>query len=226
MGRHRTNYNFTNVPKSWNDITLAKFQELSRLYKNNEQITDSQLIAFFCDVEESYIKDAPVAVINEIMQYLDFINHPISDEESSSIAIDGETYKINTQDELKFGEYVDTQTVLKDDQDNLAAVLAILCRKEGEVYDDEYIAKTLPQRIKMFEELPITILQPLINFFLTCCIQSAILTQASSMKNLANQQVQHIENFLRNGDGKRHSFLWRMKTLRKLKKYKKAIVHL
>lgn len=226
MGRHRTNYNFTNVPKSWNDITLAKFQELSRLYKNNEQITDSQLIAFFCDVEESYIKDAPVAVINEVMQYLDFINHPINDEEKSSITINGETYQINTQDHLKFGEYVDVQTVLKDDGDNLAAVLGILCRKKDEEYNDEYIAKTLPERIKMFEELPITILQPLINFFLTCCIQSAILTQASSIKNLANQQVQLIENFLKNGDGKKRSILWRMRTLRKLKQYKKAILQL
>lgn len=226
MGRKRTNYEFSNVPKCWNEITLKKFQELSRLYKNNEQITDSQLIAFFCNVEESYIKDAPVAVINEVMQYLDFINHPISDEETSSITIDNTEYQINTQDELKFGEYVDVQTVLKDDGDNLAAVLAILCRKEGEVYDDEYISKTLPERIALFEKLPITTVQPLINFFLTCCIQSAVVTQAYSIKNLLNKQVEHIENFVKNGDGKRHSFLWRMKTLRKLKKYKKAIVHL
>lgn len=223
MGRHRTNYNFTYVPKSWDEITLAKFQELSRLYKNNEQITDSQLIAFFCDVEENYIKDAPVAVVNEVMQYLDFINHPINDEEKSSITIDNTEYHIDTQDQLKFGEYVDVQTVLKDSSDNLAAVLAILCRKEGEVYDDNYIARVLPERIKMFEEMSIVEVQPLINFFLKCCLQSAILTQTSSTKNLVNQQVQFIENFVRNGAGKKHSFLWRMKTLQKLKKYKKAI---
>lgn len=223
MGRQRTNYNFTYVPKSWDEITLAKFQDLSRLYKNNEQISDSQLIAFFCNVEESYIKDAPVAVVNEVMQYLDFINHPINDEEKSSITIDNTEYHIDTQDQLKFGEYVDVQTILKDDADNLAAVLAILCRKKDEEYNDEYIAKTLPERIALFEELPIVEVQPLINFFLKCCLQSAVATQASSMKNLVNQQVQHIENFLRNGDGKSRSILWRMKTLQKLKKYKKAI---
>lgn len=226
MGRHRINYNFTNVPTSWNNITLKKFQELSRLYKNNEQITDIQLIAFFCDVEESYIKDAPVAVVNEVMQYLDFINQSISNEEKSSITIDNTEYHIDTQDQLKFGEYVDVQTVLKDDADNLAAVLAILCRKKDEEYNDEYIAKTLPERIALFEEMSIVEVQPLINFFLKCCIQSAILTQTSSTKNLVNQQVEYIENFVRNGAGKKHSFLWRMKTLQKLKKYKKAISQL
>lgn len=224
MGRKRTNYEFSNVPKSWNDITLKKFQELSRLYKEHEQITDIQLIAFFTDKKEEYVKDAPVAVINVIMQYLDFINQPLDDTTTATtITINDTEYQINTQDHLKFGEYVDVQTVLKDDGDNLAAVLGILCRKKDEEYNDEYIAKTLPERIKMFEELPITILQPLINFFLTCCIQSAILTQASSTKNLVNQQVQHIENFVRNGGGKKRSILWRMKTLQKLKKYKKAI---
>lgn len=224
MGRKRTNYEFSNVPKSWNDITLKKFQELSRLYKENEQITDTQLIAFFTDKKEEYIKDAPVAIINEVMQYLDFINQPLDDTTTAStITINDTVYQINTQDELKFGEYVDVQTILKDDQDNLAAILGILCRKPSEEYNDEYIARVLPDRIKMFEELPITIVQPLINFFLECCIQSAAVIQASSMKNLVNQQVQLIENFLRNGDGKKRSILLRMRTLRKLKKYKKAI---
>lgn len=227
MGRKRTNYEFSNVPKSWNDITLKKFQELSRLYKEHEQITDIQLIAFFTDKKEEYIKDAPVAVINVIMQYLDFINQPLDDTTTATtITINDTEYQINTQDELKFGEYVDVQTILKDDQDNLAAILAILCRKKDEEYNDEYIAKILPERIKMYEEMPIVEVKPLINFFLECCLQSAILIQQSSIKNLANQQVQLIENFLKNGDGKKRSILWRMRTLQKLKQYKKAISQL
>lgn len=227
MGRKRTNYEFSNVPKSWNDITLKKFQELSRLYKDNEQITDIQLIAFFTDKKEEYIKDAPVAVINVIMQYLDFINQPLDDTTTATtITINDTEYQINTQDELKFGEYVDIQTILKDDQDNLAAILAILCRKKDEEYNDEYIARVLPERIKMYEEMPIVEVKPLINFFLECCLQSAIHIQQSSIKNLANQQVQLIENFLKNGDGKKRSILWRMRTLRKLKQYKKAILQL
>lgn len=227
MGRKRTNYEFSNVPKSWNDITLKKFQELSRLYKEHEQITDIKLIAFFTDKKEEYIKDAPVAVINVIMQYLDFINQPLDDTTTATtITINDTEYQINTQDELKFGEYVDVQTVLKDNEENLAAVLGILCRKKDEEYNDEYIAKILPERIKMYEEMPIVEVKPLINFFLECCLQSAIHIQQSSIKNLANQQVQHIANFLKNGDGKKRSILWRMRTLQKLKQYKKAILQL
>lgn len=226
MGRHRTKYNFTNVPRSWNEISLKKFQELTKLYEDDNTPSDIELISFFCNVDESYVKDAPIAVINEVMNYMNFINTPISEATDNKIVIGNEQYQINTQDDLKFGEYVDIQTVLQNDKNNLAAMLAILCRKEDEDYDDEYIATTLPKRIKMFESLPVTDVYPLVNFFAQCLLTSAITTQQFSLQKLVSQQAELIEHSLKNGAGKRHSLVSRKMILRKLKKYKKAIAQL
>lgn len=226
MGRQRTNYTFSNVPKDWNDITLKQFQDLSRLYKSEENISDAKLIAFFTNCKEDYVKDAPVAVISEVMNYLSFINTSISDEVKNTITYEEYTYKINSEEELKFGEYVDVQTVLQNDSDNFAAVLGIICRKENEVYDDDFISMTLPNRIEMFENMPITNVQPLINFFLKRSLALMPIILQSSVKEQINQLVSSTETFLKNGGGKKHSILSRMKTQRKLKKYKKCISQL
>lgn len=226
MGRHRTKYNFTNVPKSWNDISLKKFQELTQLYENDNTPSDIELIAFFCNVETDYIKDAPVAVINEVMQYMSFINTPISETTDNKIVINDEEYKINTTDDLKFGEYVDLQTVIQNDKNNLAAMLGILCRKKDEDYNDDFIASTLPSRIALFESLPVTAVYPLVNFFAQCLLVSATISQQYSLKNLVNQQAELIEHSLKNGDGKRHSLVLRKMILQKLRKYKKLISQL
>lgn len=226
MGRPRTKYNFTNVPTSWNEISLKKFQELTQLYEDDNTPSDIELIAFFCNVNKNYIKDAPIAVVNEVMNYMSFINTPIDEASDNKIVIDNEQYQINTQDDLKFGEYVDIQTVIQNDKNNLAAMLGILCRKEGEVYDDDYIAKILPKRIEMFESLPITAVQPLINFFARCLLTSAITTQQFSLQKLVSQQAELIEHSLKNGVGKKHSLVSRQMILRKLKKYKKIISQL
>ena len=53
------------------------------------------------------------------------------------------------------GEFVDVEGLIKDDKYNYAALLGILCRKDKEIYDDDFIADKLDDRIKMFEELSI-----------------------------------------------------------------------
>ena len=226
MGRHRTKYNFTNVPKDWNDISLKKFQELTKLYEDDNTPSDIELIAFFCNVETEYVKDAPVAVVNEIMNYMSFINTTISEVSDNKIVINDEEYQINTTDDLKFGEYVDLQTVIQNDKNNLAAMLAILCRKKDEEYNDDFIATTLPSRIEMFESLPVSQVYPLVNFFANCLLVSATISQQYSLKNLVNQQAELIEHSLKNTGGAKRYSLSQVMTLRKLKKFKKLISQL
>jgi hypothetical protein len=69
--------------------------------------------------------------------------------------------------QLKVGEYIAADTALKGDQHNYAAILAVLARKEGEIYDSKYENEVLEDRIKMWEGVPVTDVLPVVAFFLT-----------------------------------------------------------
>ena len=97
----------------------------------------------------------PSEFIETMLVHLQFMNTKLEVEPSSQIDIDGKIYRINYTEKLKFGEFVDVETLIKEDKYNWAGILAMLCRLEGEVYDDDFIADKLDGRIKMYEEMHI-----------------------------------------------------------------------
>lgn len=154
------------------------------------------------------------------MDNLKFLSEPITKESLNTIDIDGERYIINYMEELKFGEFVDVQTVLDADKDNFPAILSIICRKEGEIYNDEYIAKLQPKRMEMFAKQPITKIQPIINFFLNLSMLSLnnIQSFSENLKDQTNHILTALENSQRNGIGLKFFMNSPMKKLKKLKK--------
>ena len=161
MGRPRQNFKF-NLPEKWDDITLQKFIELQSLYKDEHKPTYIEIISVLSNISEQELREYPALVIDKVMDNLKFLSEPITKESLNTIDIDGERYIINYMEELKFGEFVDVQTVLDADKDNFPAILSIICRKEGEIYNDEYIAKLQPKRMEMFAKQPVTKVYPII----------------------------------------------------------------
>jgi hypothetical protein len=219
-------YVFDNLPINWEDINLELFQEIKRLYAENEgKPSQAALLALLSNKDEKEIREIPAIVIDEVIGALLFLKDPATKENSNTIEIDGEIYRINIEEELKFGEFVDCNTVMESDETNLAAILAIICRKEGEVYNDDFIAKKLNSRIEMFKKQPMTKIQPLVNFFLIASTTSVHFFQSFS-ENL-KAQVSHIldnyETLMKNGRGRRLYTAWQMRKLRKLKKSLKNI---
>lgn len=153
------------------------------------------------------------------MDNLKFLSEPITNDINNIIDIDGERYIINYMEELKFGEFVDVQTVLDADKDNFPAILSIICRKEGEIYNDEYIAKLQPKRMEMFAKQPVTKVYPIIGFFLNLSIMSENSTQLylEKIKDQSNHILQHYINSLENGDGKKRYMKSAVKKLMDLK---------
>lgn len=220
MPRKRTNYDI-DIPTSWSEITLKKFIEIKKLYDQyDNNCPVEKLIEFLANKEDGYLRDCPALIITKIINKLNFLREPLPQEETNSITINGETYTINTQDELKFGEFVDSQTILQDDADNFPALLAIICRKDGEEYNDEYIAKHFNHRVKMFENISMDQIQPLLNFFFHWLIISNFYTQESlgTLIEEANHILLQSENLVKNGNGSRLSMSLRMMKLRKLRK--------
>lgn len=214
-----TEYNIT-IPTSWDEINLNQFVKLQSLYANENKPSFNEIISVLTNIELNELNEYPYFIIEKLMDKLDYLSQEITDKVSNKIEINGETYQINYLEHLKFGEYVDVNTVIDGDKNNFKAILAILCRKEGEIYNDDFIALELNKRMDMFDMQPITKVYPLINFFLLSLqvSESNMKQYLENLKDLANHTVQHYINSLKSGLGRKRFLNWRMRKLQKLKK--------
>ena len=215
-----------NIPTKWEDITLKQFQELMKIYEQEDKdILD--ILALFSGRDKKELKQMPKEFIDTMLVHLQFMNTTLEVEPKSSIEIQGETYKINYTEKLKFGEFVDVEGLIKDDKYNYAALLGILCRKDKEIYDDDFIADKLDDRIKMFEELSIDKALQLINFFLKLKLRSIAYTQKSLAlqegKELAESLVQSTRDLVKDGAGNMFDSIYVKRELKRLEKSLRCI---
>lgn len=208
-----------NLPKSWDDVTLAKFSNLQRIKGEGEaQIYD--LLQALCDKTRDEVMQLPIEFVEKMLNRMDFIyTTPSIAAPTNKIEIDGETYMVNYLEKLKAGEYISFDTVIKSDQYNYAAMLAILCRKPDEIYDSKFEAEKFEDREKMFGNQPITKILPIINFFLNLYMVSEmpshLYTQVEEAINLTRQDIENSPNL---GVSRKFFLKWRMKKLQKLLK--------
>lgn len=208
-----------NLPKSWDDVTLAKFSNLQRIKGEGEaQIYD--LLQALCDKTKDEVMQLPIEFVEKMLNRMDFIyTTPEVAAPTNKIEIDGETYQVNYLEKLKAGEYISFDTVIKSDQYNYAAMLAILCRKPDEIYDSKFEAEKFEDREKMFGNQPITKILPIINFFLNLYMVSELPSHLySQVEEAINLTRQDIENSPNLGRSRKFFLKWRMKKLQKLLK--------
>jgi hypothetical protein len=109
--------------------------------------------------------------------------------------------------------------VLQSDKHNYSMLLGILCRKKDEIYDDDFIANVLPDRVKMFEEQPITEILPIVAFFLNLWTQLNLPSLLSfKIEETIDLTLQSLQDLEKNGHGKALSTMYAKRKLRKLKK--------
>lgn len=208
-----------NLPKSWDDVTLAKFSNLQRIKGEGEaQIYD--LLQALCDKTKDEVMQLPIEFVEKMLNRMDFIyTTPEVAAPTNKIEIDGETYQVNYLEKLKAGEYISFDTVIKSDQYNYAAMLAILCRKPDEIYDSKFEAEKFEDREKMFGNQPITKILPIINFFLNLYMVSEMPSHLySQVEEAINLTRQDIENSPNLGRSRKFFLKWRVKKLQKLLK--------
>ena len=214
------------IPTKWSEVTLKQFQELMKVY-NQEDKDILDILSIFTQKDKKELRQMPSEFIETMLVHLQFMNTKLEVEPSSQIDIDGKIYRINYTEKLKFGEFVDVEPLIKEDKSNWSAILAMLCRLEGEIYDDDFIADQLDERIKMYESLPIDRALQLINFFLklklryiTYSLRSLTLKEA---REAAESLVQSIRDSLKDGAGTRLNSIYAKIELRKLEKQLKCI---
>jgi hypothetical protein len=208
-----------NVPTKWDDITLKIYQEIEKYYEDKEtkEFDVREVLHILTNKDWDEINALPAEFLDTILTHLIFLTTtPEVGEASNKIVVDGVEYKINVMEKLKLGEYVAVDTVLKADKHDYASILAILCRKEGEIYDSTYEAEVFDKRKEMFENQPVTKILPIVSFFLDLYITLETPSQLYSQVESAISHIQQtIDSSQKIGASKRLSLNWQMKKLRK-----------
>ena len=210
-------------PTKWEDVTLKKFQAIEAFYEDKGKDVDiREIVHIMIDKDIDYVNELPAEFLESILEKLAFLQKsPEIKEPSNKITIDGEIYQVNFMEKLKVGEYIQTQTIMKSDPHNYAGIMAVLCRKEGEIYDSKYEAEVFESRQKMFEEIPVIDVLPVIHFFILRYMLSETPSQLSSkLKEAISYIRSNIESSQKSGlIGK----LSTISAMRKLKKLEKTI---
>ena len=213
------------VPQSWDDLTLGKFQELERLYDGDEKerkFDVRDVLDLMTDRTKDEINELPIEFTDSLLRKMYWLHEqPDFGKPSNKVTIDGVQYTVHNENEMKFGEYVALDTAMKGDKHNYAAMLAILCRKEGEIFDAKFENEILPSRIEFWKNVSVMKVMPIVSFFLELSSMSLQVSQLSSeIQEGINHILKHIETSKRNGV---FSALYTRWQVRKLKKLQKSI---
>ena len=214
-------YGQWSVPTRWEEVTLKQYQEIERYYEDKDKQFDvREVLHIFTDKSQDEINALPLEFLEEIMTHLLFLQtKPEEKEPRNWVEINGERYTVHTENKLRVGEYIATDTAMKGDKHNYAAILAILCRKDGEIYDSRYENEVLEDRIKLWESVPVVDVLPIIGFFLHLYITLQTPTLLSSkVEELASLIAKDIETLQANGGMSKRCMKSAMRKLRKLEK--------
>lgn len=221
--KYRRNFGNWTLPTKWEEVSLGQFSELEKLYggKASDGVNPVDIISVLSGKPRDEVMALPVEFVEKMLGCISFLGSEPEVTEADFIEADGEVYKINNKEDLRFGEYSDADSVLKNTPWDYPSLLAILCRKEEEKYDADYIAAEFENRKRMFASLPVVKVLGMTAFFLRrwqiCAANSRL---CSTLKGQANRTLDNIENSLKSGRGiGLRSFLLR----RKLKKLRKSI---
>ena len=215
-----------NCPTSWEEITLKQFQEIEKYYSNKDKDFDiREVLHIFTNKTEDEINALPITFTNELMNNLMFLKDKPKDYEPSNfIEIDGVRYGINVMEKLKTGEFVAIDTILKSDPHDYISIFAVLCRKDGEIYDSKFEAEEFDKRVELMGKQPAIKMLPLIAFFINCYIVRKMHSLLySEVEEGLNLMEQNIESSRANGDLSALSTRRLMKKLKKLRKSIKSI---
>lgn len=221
MSEEIVDYGEITVPTRWEEMTLKQYADLSRYYSDKDRkFNVKEVLHILTGLSEDDINNMPVEFTETMLTHLTFIEkEPEIGEPRNYIDIEGTRYQINVQEKLKTGEFVSVSSMMKDDPYNTPLFLAIMCRKEGEPYDSKYENEIVQDRLRMFEQVPMTDALPIINFFLHLWIVSMLPTQLSST---LREEIDHIASSIgisrRNGDLSAPSYLRLKRDLGKLRR--------
>ena len=126
-----------NIPTTLNEITLGQYQKFSKLDVTNESEIQSKMIEIFCEVPSIVVRNMKAT---DIVDICNILNNMFDTKHQliNSFKIGKQEYSfIPSLEDMSFGEYVDLDTFIGDN-DNLHRAMNVLYRpidlKQGNRY--------------------------------------------------------------------------------------------
>lgn len=213
------------IPTSWNDITLDMFSDIERYYADKDKNFDiREVLHILTGKSKDEINALPSNFLDIILNKLSFLSEkPYTSEPRNWIVVDGEKYIVNTFEKMKTGEYVSFDMAMKNDKHDYSTFMAILCRKQGEIYDSKYEAELFEERKKMFGKVPVMDVMAVVSFFLALWFVQETNTQLSlKVEEAVNLTQQSIDSSDKIGAFRKYYLTSQVKKLRKLLKSSKS----
>ena len=116
-----------NIPTSLNEVTLAQYQEFDKLNAKSESELQMRMVEIFCKVSRQVVMSMKA---NDIIEICNIINVMFDTKYQliNTFKVNGQEYGfIPSLEDMTFGEYVDLDTYIGDD-DNLHRAMNVLFR--------------------------------------------------------------------------------------------------
>tara|TARA_R100001440_G_scaffold16939_1_gene28687 strand:+ start:3631 stop:4290 length:660 start_codon:yes stop_codon:yes gene_type:complete len=209
------------IPTTLNDVTLAQYQEFSKLESKLEDTNDSsiqlEIVKIFCNVSDDVVRRMKATDIAEICGIINSMFDSSNDQLLKRFTLNGVEYGfIPELDDMSFGEYMDLDTFIGDNN-NLHRALNVLFRpieyKRGNRYN---IKDYDPDTSEIAKEFPLDVVLGAIVFFYNLGKDLSMVMLNSLEKKNEKALAQHLL-LQQNGDGLTHSMRSLMEILQDLK---------
>tara|TARA_R100000995_G_scaffold72374_2_gene41126 strand:+ start:46 stop:702 length:657 start_codon:yes stop_codon:yes gene_type:complete len=196
------------IPTSLNEITLAQYQEFAKLEADLDKTKDTaiqlKIVEIFCKVPEVVVRNMKATDIAEICE---IINTMFDTEHQliNRFRLKGIDYGfIPELDDMSFGEYMDLDTFISDN-DNLHRAVNVLFRPIEHKRGNRYTIKDYnPDTSEIAKDFPLdAVLGAIVFFYSLGKDLSLVMLNSLDSKNekaLAQHLISHPS-----GDGLTHS---------------------
>jgi hypothetical protein len=196
------------IPTTLNDVTLKQYQEFSKLESKLDETNDAtiqlKIVEIFCNVPEIVVRNMKATDIAEVCEIINGM-FDVQHQLINRFTLNGIEYGfIPELDDMSFGEYMDLDTFIGDN-DNLHRALNVLFRPIEHKRGNRYKIKEYnPDTSEEAKEFPLDVVLGAIIFFYNLGKDLSTVMLNSLGKKNEKALAQHLLS-QQNGDGLTHS---------------------
>ena len=159
-----------NVITNWSEVTLDRWVKLLKIKKVSKPEEAKRTILALSDIPERLLDKLELYHIAIIMRNLSEVQKDENSCLNEIIEVNGKEYGFHPDlDSLTLGEYVDLDTFIKDIDNKMPEIMAILFRpivaKEGNLYQIEAYDGKIKLRAEVMRNMPAEKVQDALVFF-------------------------------------------------------------
>jgi hypothetical protein len=198
------------IPTDMKEITLGQWMQFTAMTKDiddDEVFLMEKTIEILCNIPLQTVRKISFNSVTHMFKVLTEIFDEVPNFERKFV-MDGVEYGFIPQlDDISFGEYVDLDTFLTD-ENNLHKAMAVLYRPVNQTLSDQYLIEDYdPSRQKKMKQMPVYYALGALGFFLTLKKELLSNTLNYLEKQTLNLTPQQRLDLQKNGAGINQSII-------------------